>query len=59
MNAPRSLAVAGDGSIYVADSRNNRILHFDPSGTLLNQWGTSSGNDINHPNSFRTAIHLQ
>jgi predicted membrane-bound mannosyltransferase/streptogramin lyase len=51
MNAPRSLAAAPDGSIYVADSRNNRILHFDPSGTLINQWGTTSGNDPSHPNS--------
>ncbi|MGA7194186.1 MAG: flippase activity-associated protein Agl23 [Anaerolineales bacterium] len=50
MNAPRALAVASDGSIYVADSRNNHILHFDPSGTLINQWGTSSGNDPSHPN---------
>ncbi|HEY9152340.1 MAG TPA: 6-bladed beta-propeller, partial [Anaerolineales bacterium] len=50
MNAPRALAIAPDGSIYVADSRNNRILHFDPSGNLINQWGTSSGNDPSHPN---------
>ena len=50
MNAPRALALAPDGSIYVADSRNNRILHFDPNGALINQWGTSSGNDPSHPN---------
>ena len=50
MNAPRSLAIAPDGSIYVADSRNDRILHFDPSGTLIKQWGSSSGNDPSHPN---------
>jgi predicted membrane-bound mannosyltransferase/sugar lactone lactonase YvrE len=50
MNAPRAMALAPDGSVYVADSRNNRILHFDASGTLINQWGTSSGNDPSHPN---------
>ena len=50
MNAPCAMAVVSDGSIYVADSRNNRVLHFDPSGTLINQWGSSSGNDPNHPN---------
>ncbi len=50
MNAPRAVAVAPDGSLYVADSRNNRILHFDANGNLLNQWGTSSGNDPSHPN---------
>jgi predicted membrane-bound mannosyltransferase/sugar lactone lactonase YvrE len=50
LNAPRAMAFAGDGSFYVADSRNNRILHFDASGAFLNQWGTKSGNDINNPN---------
>jgi DNA-binding beta-propeller fold protein YncE len=40
MNAPRSLAFAKDGSFYVADSLNHRILHMDPTGKLLNQWGT-------------------
>jgi DNA-binding beta-propeller fold protein YncE len=34
----------------VADSRNNRILHFDSSGALINAWGKSSGNDASHPN---------
>ncbi len=50
MNAPRALAFAPDGSFYVADSRNNRILHFDPTGKLLNAWGKSSGNNISNPN---------
>jgi predicted membrane-bound mannosyltransferase/sugar lactone lactonase YvrE len=50
MNAPRSLAFGPDGSFFVADSRNQRILHFDPAGTLLNQWGTPSGNDPSNPN---------
>ena len=35
-NAPRGLAVAQDGTLFVADSRNNRIQHFSPDGTLLN-----------------------
>jgi len=39
LNAPRGLAVAADGSIYVADSRNNRIQHFSEDGALLHQWG--------------------
>jgi DNA-binding beta-propeller fold protein YncE len=38
-NAPRGLTVAQDGTIFVADSRNNRIQHFSPDGTLLNFWG--------------------
>jgi predicted membrane-bound mannosyltransferase/sugar lactone lactonase YvrE len=49
MNAPRSLAFASDGTFYVADSRNHRILHFDASGTLIKQWGSPTGNDPNNP----------
>ena len=37
--APRSLAVAPDGTIYVADSRNNRIQHFTSTGTYIGSWG--------------------
>ena len=49
MNAPRSLAFAADGTFYVADSRNHRILHLDPNGTLIKQWGSPTGNDPNNP----------
>jgi sugar lactone lactonase YvrE len=38
--APRSVAVAPDGSVYVADSRNNRIQEFDAGGRLIRTWGT-------------------
>ncbi len=40
LNAPRSLAFAKDGTVYVADSRNHRVVHFDITGKVLNQWGT-------------------
>lgn len=40
LNAPRSLAFAKDGTIYVADSRNHRILHLDTEGKTLHAWGT-------------------
>jgi uncharacterized protein (TIGR03663 family) len=36
---PRGLAVAPDGSIYVADSMNHRIQHLSPSGEVLGMWG--------------------
>ncbi len=37
---PHGIALASDGSIYVADSRAHRILHFSPDGqTLINSWG--------------------
>ncbi|MFN8413759.1 MAG: TIGR03663 family protein [Anaerolineales bacterium] len=40
MQAPRALAFASDGTFYVADSRNNRVLHMDAQGKIINQWGT-------------------
>jgi predicted membrane-bound mannosyltransferase/DNA-binding beta-propeller fold protein YncE len=42
LNAPRSLAFAPDGSFYVADSQNNRIVHLSPLGDLLGTWGEVS-----------------
>lgn len=36
---PRGLAVAADGSIYVADSDNHRIQHLSPEGEVLHMWG--------------------
>lgn len=40
LNAPRSLAFARNGTLYVADSRNHRILHLDTEGKVLQEWGT-------------------
>ncbi|MGD0750819.1 MAG: flippase activity-associated protein Agl23 [Anaerolineales bacterium] len=42
LNAPRGLAVAPDGSLYVADSRNHRIEHFDATGNLIQTFGQIS-----------------
>ncbi|HNN12319.1 MAG TPA: TIGR03663 family protein [Anaerolineales bacterium] len=39
-NAPRSMAFAKDGTLYVADSRNHRILHLDLEGNILQEWGS-------------------
>lgn len=40
MKAPRSFAFAKDGTVYVADSGNHRILHLDLEGNILNEWGS-------------------
>ena len=37
MLGPRDLAVADDGTVYVADSRNRRVLIFGPEGELLRE----------------------
>jgi len=39
-NAPRGIAFAQDGSLYVADSRNHRIQHLAADGTMIKTWGT-------------------
>ncbi|MBN1267713.1 MAG: TIGR03663 family protein [Anaerolineales bacterium] len=42
---PRGLAVAPDGSLYVADAGNHRIQQFSPEGEFLRTWGSFSGGD--------------
>ncbi len=41
-NAPRALAFSKDGTFYVADSQNHRIVHLSPLGDLLGTWGKVS-----------------
>ena len=54
LNAPRNLALAPDGSIYVADTANSRIVHMDASGQVLNTWGsrTPDGQTPPAPGTF-------
>ncbi|MBN1261750.1 MAG: TIGR03663 family protein [Anaerolineae bacterium] len=37
--APRGLAVAADGSLYVADTTQQRLWHVNAQGAILNAWG--------------------
>jgi len=38
--SPRQVALARDGSLYVADSLNHRIQHLSADGQVLQVWGT-------------------
>jgi uncharacterized protein (TIGR03663 family) len=40
LSMPRNLAFAPDGSVYVADSGNSRIIHLDSQGKLLGEFGS-------------------
>ncbi|MGD8456979.1 MAG: TIGR03663 family protein [Anaerolineales bacterium] len=39
LNQPRGIAVANDGTLYLADSANHRVLHFSQAGEKLHEWG--------------------
>ncbi|TAH54187.1 MAG: TIGR03663 family protein [Chloroflexota bacterium] len=38
-NAPKNMAVAPDGSLFVADTNNHRILKFDAARNFVQEWG--------------------
>jgi len=39
LSMPRGVAVAEDGSLYIADTLNHRIQHVRADGTVLHVWG--------------------
>jgi len=36
---PRGIALSNDGTLYIADSGNHRVLHITAEGDLLQEWG--------------------
>lgn len=38
---PHGIAVGPDGTVYVADTDNNRVQAFGPSGAYVRAWGTN------------------
>jgi uncharacterized protein (TIGR03663 family) len=46
---PKNVAVATDGTVYVADGTAHRIMRYAPDGTLLSKWGSEG----NQPGQFR------
>ncbi len=52
--APDDLVFAANGDIYIADSGNGRIVHLDPKGKFVSQWGKKGKG----PGEFATAHGL-
>ncbi len=40
LSNPKAIAFSPDGSLYVSDTGNHRILHITTDGELLHQWGS-------------------
>ena len=56
-DAPAGLAVAADGTVYVADLGNHRVQRFEPDGDPLVQWGGFGGapGQFRNPNDVAVA----
>jgi len=45
-NYPRNIAIAPDGTVYVADTANHRVQRFSADGALLTKWSSLGTGDV-------------
>ncbi len=53
-NDPSDVAIAPDGSIYIADRKNHRIQHLSAKGDFIQTWGNSGSENgqFSYPNGL-------
>ena len=39
LGAPQDVAIARSGDLFIAENRNSRIVHYDPTGRFVKAWG--------------------
>jgi DNA-binding beta-propeller fold protein YncE len=48
LSNPHDIALAPDGSLYIADTMNQRIQQFSPTGELIRTWGSYGDVELNN-----------
>ena len=55
-NGPNGVAVASNGSVYVADVNNHRIQKFTADGVFVTKWGANGSDDGQFRNPGGVAV---